>query len=717
MNRFSFRFEYAVLPLSAWLLFGACREFYHVAWGTGTWLGEFSLKWGILFFAFVAFCVAIFLFAANPLSLWERARLRGIALRARGKYLRYPLALLALIFPVWFFQYTLWGIVFQGMYIRTLVWALVALLFAALVSAEKELVGWKEFLAALILTSSMFSIAASLTFVNNYPFSLGWSEGNRLWDYSILFGRGLYDYPANQEIPVLLDLGRQFVGGLPFMFRGVTIGIVRLWIGLTLVFPYLLLGLAAFRALAKEKKTWALTTLWVFLFLKQGPVHPPLVLSAALTALAWGAPLWFAIPLVAGAGYFAQASRTTWLFAPAIWIVMLEFASASFSEQKNAKTIWTRSIILGAIGIFGGFIFPTYIEPTFQRFFPSPALVAPLPPDAVAPAVPPVVTTTSATPAFLVAIINLLKTQSLLWYRLLPNSTYPNGIIIALALAIAPLLIVLLYFLIKKLWRITRLQKLALLLPLLIFLAIGLVVSAKIGGGGDLHNLDMFLISLTFTGVIAWHNGGREWLQNSGAIPIALKAVIVLMLTFPALSPLREMYSYRFGEDAPWLAKLADAPSAKSLDMLPTKKTTDDALRIIREEVALARQKGEILFIDQRQLLTFGYIDAPLLPAYEKKVLMNEALSANATYFKSFYADLAKRRFSLIISEPLRIPNKDSSFQFSEENNDWVTWVSIPILCYYEPKVALTEVGVQLLAPMPETAPDCPNPLPTGNPP
>ena len=44
---------------------------------------------------------------------------------------------------------------------------------------------------------------------------------------------------------------------------------------------------------------------------------------------------------------------------------------------------------------------------------------------------------------------------------------------------------------------------------------------------------------------------------------------------------------------------------------------------------ANARSQGEILFMDQRQLLTFGYVrNVPLVPEYEKKVLMNAAMGA-----------------------------------------------------------------------------------------
>ena len=35
-----------------WSFYGACKEFYNIAWGTGNWLGEFSLKWMVVFLLF-----------------------------------------------------------------------------------------------------------------------------------------------------------------------------------------------------------------------------------------------------------------------------------------------------------------------------------------------------------------------------------------------------------------------------------------------------------------------------------------------------------------------------------------------------------------------------------------------------------------------------------------------------------------------------------------
>jgi hypothetical protein len=730
--------------LIAVVLYRASNEFYDIAWGTGSWQGKFSRTWAVLYYSFTALCIISFsliaLFTWNkklfaPVEKWI------IALRERMQIFRWLLWLAILAAPVWFFQYTAWGFAFDKPFIRILIWIIIVCLLTVLSSRRDQLTGWNEFLASLILTASAFSIAASLKYVNDYPFSFGWSEGNRLWDYSVLFGRDLYIYPADKNIPVFLDFGRNLIGGLPFIFPGVTIAMERLWVGLTLIIPYLLLGLALFRANAKNKVTWLLLVLWTFLFLKQGPIHAPLVLGAAAVALAWNAPLWYAIPLMLGAGYFVEASRFTWVFAPFIWIVMLEFAStafASLSDRKIVSSMWRRSIILGVAGLLGAFALPSMFgsagaifsstapaiilpTPTTGASSPVTAATTPLPASTTAVAQPalevtpvpaPVATAQPELPPYLQLVVRLVEDQPLLWYRLLPNSTFTNGIILALLLAITPLTIVLIYLLTAKIWSLSILQKLSLILPLLAFLAVGLVASTKIGGGGDLHNMDMFLIGMFFVGAIAWQNGGREWIQNGAAIPALIKIVIVALIINSSIGPLFEMRSYTLGEDVSWLKTLTDAPSELSLEMLPTPADVDSAIQTIQEEADKAKSQGEILFIDQRQLLTFGYVKGiPLVAEYEKKVLMNQAMSSNSGYFQGYYADLAAKRFSLIITEPLHTPVKDSTYEFGEENNAWVEWVSGPTLCYYEPVETLKTVRMQLLVPK-EGDVDCSAELP-----
>ena len=197
-----------IFLLAAMILYRAGNEFYEIAWGTGTWRGEFSRTWAVLYYLFVAFCVLAFLFTAlivwNP-KFFEPFTRHVVTARQRLGNFRWLLWTVVLVFPPWFFQYTFWGFVFQKFYIRLIIWIITVCLLAIFASKREQLVGWKEFLASLILTASAFSIVASLKYVNGYPFSLGWSEGNRLWDYSVLFGKELYIYPAGQDIPAHAD--------------------------------------------------------------------------------------------------------------------------------------------------------------------------------------------------------------------------------------------------------------------------------------------------------------------------------------------------------------------------------------------------------------------------------------------------------------------------------------------------------------------------------
>ncbi len=720
-NRF---FTILTTILIGWALYRACNEFHDIAWGTGTWFGEFSRTWAMLYYAFVV--ASAFLFIFIILFFWNTRVFIPVTnllfkIREQLGGFRWVLWLVVFIVPVWLFQFTVWGIILQKLYIRTLVWIIVVCLLAILSSKGDRIAGWPQFLSMLVLTASLFSIAASLILVNDYPFSQGWSEGNRLWDYSVLFGRDRYIYPLGEEIPVYLDFGRQFIGGVSFLIPGLTISMARLWVGLTQIIPYFLLGFALFRIASKDKFSWLLLTLWAFLFLKQGPIHPPLVISAVLVALAWRAPLWYAIPLVVGAGYFAQASRLTWIFAPGMWIFMLEIASASFSDWKAATPALKRAILLAVLGLFGGIYFSTVlarsdalIQQTFDPAAVSATVTAPTPSpaDEVPPVSNPDDNSESPYPFIIDYAVKALKDQPLLWYRLLPNSTYGNGILLALLLAVGPLLIILLFLTSNGIWHINNIQKLSLLLPLIMFLIVGLIASTKIGGGGDLHNMDMFLLGMLFMGAIAWKNGAGDWLLSGEVVPGLIKGVIVLSLTNSAIWSLLEIRAFDFGKDSAWIKTLVDAPSDKALDMLPVQEEIDIALRTIQGEVDSAELQGEVLFIDQRQLLTFGYVtDVFLVPEYEKKRLMDEAMRGELSYFEPFYSDLASHRFTLIVSEPLRNPVKDSSYQFGEENNAWVTWVSNPVLCYYEPIETLKDVNVQLLVPRAEPV-DCSDQLP-----
>jgi hypothetical protein len=656
------------LGAAAVLLCGAVTEFYNIAWGTGSWYGEFSFKWGAGFVLFSAICAALLI--ACAVVLWrEMGRQAAAGAQIRQGRLRWALGAIVVVAPIGLLQYSPLGVVLRGPYLRVLLWVLCIVALAIILAPDPRR-PWTEagLLTAILVSGSAFVIAAAVTDATSYPFSLGWSEGNRLWDYSLLFGKRLYSFDPNQEPVAYLDFGRQLIGGTPFLLPRVSILGERLWLAAAAIIPYMLVALLAFWPRSRTRSAgWVLASLLGFVFLTQGPIHAPLLVCAILVALAWRLPASWAAALVGLAGFFAETSRFTWMFAPAMWAVMLEIGGAEASNGRLAPGAWRRALVLGTAGLFGSALAYAGLFQWNASSVGSSAAVS--------------------------------TNQALLWYRLLPNATYGDGILLGLAKASAPMIGILTLAGLRR-WKESALQVLVPAACLAAFLVVGLIISTKIGGGGDLHNLDMFLIALVFTAAILWKASGTQWTSCLGRFPYWMQPVIVLAVAIPAYAPLLSLRPISFARDADWLIALTDVERPRDLGSLPDAQTVEASLEQVRQAVDNAGQGGPVLFLDQRQLLTFGYVqDVELISVYEKKRLMDEALSENEAYFEPFYRDLAIHRFTMLVSSPLRTPIKDSEYGFGEENNAWVKWVAKPVLCYYEEMDTLDDVKVELLVP------------------
>jgi hypothetical protein len=678
--------EAVIVVLTAlWILAGASVEFHSIASGTGTWVGEMSPKWALGLAAFVllaVLCLVGTVYAVRPggKASWTVDALSR--LRDRLGAVRWLLAAIVLAAPVLLLQYTSWGVVIGGPYLRVFIWCIAGVVLGFLLGSQAQgPMSWRGLLVGFLVSGAANAIAAAFTNVTSYPFSLGWSEGNRLWDYSLFFGKRLYAYSATDVPSAYLDIGRQLIGGLPFLLPRVSILGERLWIAAMGVLPYLLLGFSAFWPYrSMNAGASSLAAIWSFMFLAQGPIHSPLLLCAALVAIAWRLPLGPSAVLLLISGYSAEVSRFTWMFAPALWIAMLELASATAVGSRIAGRGWRRALLLAGAGIAG--------------------------------AATGIISGTLASGGTSLGTATAASTsQALLWYRLLPNATYGNGILLGLAIAAGPLLVWLIVARVRA-WKLSWLQTLSVTLPLVAFLAVGIVVSTKIGGGGDLHNLDMFLIGLVFATALVWMAVGADALTEIGQSSPWLRLLTMLLIAVPAYQPLITLRPLSFSQDAAWLGVLTGVDRARDMGSLPDDAAVRSNLEQLVTAVQKAQPSGEVLFMDQRQLLTFGYVqNVPLVAAYEKKLLMDQALSGNRGYFQGFYKDLAAHRFALIVSSPLRTPIRDSEYGFGEENNAWVAWVAKPILCYYQEQDTLNDVKVELLVPRGMPA-DCTASLP-----
>ncbi len=669
-----------ILAGAALLVVLAAGEIFALGWGSGSWLGRLSIKWALtlapvyLSFAGLLIILAVGLYDSQR---WSRLQKRILGFRKGLGIWRWPLISLVLLFSAWFVFFSPWGGLFVGLFFRLLLFLLLLSLAAALLTEHKtQLIEWRSLLLAGLMLGAVLVLAESLALVSDFPFALHWSEGNRLWDYSVVFGRERYNYSGTEPIFAWIDSGRQTLWGLPFLFSNVPIWLVRLWSAILVTVPYALLGWLAFRPLDGKRDQWLAAGLWSLIFLNQGPIYTPLIMAAILVALARRKPIWLALPLVYFSGEYAGASRFTWAFAPAIWAVMLSFEDSVLARGLLAWQDWLRALALGLAGMWTKGL-PILIG-VLVGLFPflvlrDPGLVG----------IPPVET--------LQGLQDVSTHQPFLWERLFPNPIYPPGILLGLALATLPVILLMVYLVRKGFWKTVIWQQVAKLLGLGALLVVGVIASAKVGGGTDLHNMDMFLVGLVLVAAIAWEGGLAARFQKLLSNSATVRWLLAGMIFLPAFLPMVE---------------------GKPLD-LPTHERTQFVLQRIQDKVMCARQYGEVLFMDQRQLLTFGLMgDLPLVVEYEKKYVMNQALSEDAAYFEQFTEDLANGRFSLIVSEREALFYKEPDLEsigdgLIEENNAWVTWVTTPLLEYYESVGEFKDVAVELFMPI-ERDFDCP---------
>jgi hypothetical protein len=277
-------------------------------------------------------------------------------------------------------------------------------------------------------------------------------------------------------------------------------------------------------------------------------------------------------------------------------------------------------------------------------------------------------------------------TSDLIWSRLLPNETFPMGILFGILLVSAPLFLSLLQILRGKLSYLHPLRWLALLFLLLILFAGGMTVSVKIGGGADLHNMDAFLVMLALIAVSFFATrvvGEREAKPAWGLIHWSVAVSALLVPIGFALPQIGFFQSY-------------------------DQTTVGKDIRMLQESTK--NVNGEILFVTERQLLTFDEIqNVSLVPEYEQMELMEMAMSGNRDYLEKFYADLQNHRFALLIAEEQKFTQQKQG-AFIEENNAWVRLVGAPILCNYKPVATLSSTNIQIFIPR-ENNPDCKDPF------
>ena len=523
--------------------------------------------------------------------------------------------------------------------------------------------GWgAAFLVSSLGYATAYKLASFIPDVSSYPFSLAWSEASRYYYASLWLSKSVYGFSIP---PSVLHPSRYLLQAIPFLIPHSSLWLSRfwqvfLWVVTAGATNWLLVRRLSISHSGKPFFIILSMALWGFLFLFQGPIYYHLLFMVILVLWAYDhTHPWRTTVIVMIASLWAGISRVNWLPVPGL----LAAALYLLEVQQKGKPVW-RYLSLPTIWVVFGTIIGYASQQAYQLLSGNP-----------------------------IAWFGSSFTSDLLWYRLLPNPTFPLGILPSAILVSLPILGIITVRLVYR-WQEFHLIRLFGLAGILFVLFVGgVIVSIKIGGGSNLHNLDAYLMLLLVIGSAIFFDRFQpdQPTQAEGVAQGSLAFSPSLLLKFSegifiAAALVIPMYFIlSFGGQLP----PRDFPAAQV------------ALQTINTATqATVHQGGEVLFISQRQLLTFNYVkNVPLIPEDELVFLMEMAMADNASYMDAFQADISHQRFAMIVAEPLVIQYQGRSHGFGEENDAWVRGVSEPVLCYYAPAEKLDAVNLVLYTP------------------
>lgn len=588
-------------------------------------------------------------------------------------------AIACLALPV--LTYAIGGSLLANAWLRLGLWALSALIGGVCLSAwsRRDGRGWGLWMCMALATGLIGCLHIAFSYrgdITDYPLTLGWSETSRYYYASLFFSRQIYGVDAP---PTVLHPSRYLLQAAPFLLPGAGLLAHRAWqVFLWLAAPAIFAALLTRRVIGwsrpevgRPRMLRTALSAAIFLLLMTGPVYYHL-LPAAMLVVGWFRPPvagcgwrgWIRPALiVAAASAWAGISRVNWFPVPGLLaaaLILLESPPSGLllgrGITSQGRQEW-RDLLAYILRLGGWVVGGGLAAMGAQALY--------------------ILWSGNAAEQFTTSFAS-----DLLWSRLLPNSTYPLGILPATVLVSLPVALIFLARLAGSSDRqgtvrchpLTQ-SGLAAILGVL-FLG-GLVVSIKIGGGSNLHNMDAFLVLLVVVGIYFERLPGEP---STGWARKALVAGRILALVIPA--------AFAIGERGP-AGALLDRSAAQA-----------GVQTIVEAAEFTAHAGGEVLFLSNRHLLTFGQIQGvQLVPEYERVFLMEAAMARDPQMLGQLEQDLRLQRFALIVSEPLSKQLKGAGEDFGAENDVWVQGVTRPILCYYEPVKTLRPVQVQLLAP------------------
>jgi hypothetical protein len=580
-------------------------------------------------------------------SLWQTLDIEnaGVIQKILG------IILIVAAFPIlWYVKFNAFNYIDPPFMLLTWLWLWLTLAQAAGLKTLARVSWVSSFSLVLLFGGLVYQSYFVLQPVTTYPFSLGWSEASRFYYGSLPLSRSIYGV----QLPLSVWHGaRYFLLSIPFLFGNPSLWTARLW---QAFFWLASNGLTAFLLIRRLKWNGLVNKLlvggWFFLYLFQGAVYYHLLICV-IVILAGVSPRNSIRTLIAIiiASFWAGMSRVNWFPVPAMLAITIYLLEEPFSKNNNFWRYIQKPLLWGVVGLTAAF--------AGQFFYIA-------------------VSGNQDLSAF-----GSSFTSALLWYRWWPSDTNSLGVIPGVLLISIPPIAILIQILRGHWNSIHPLRWTGLSAMLIVLLGGGLVVSTKIGGGGDLHNMDAYIVLL---GMITLYFMSERVESESTPLPtpkMDLSLAIFLLLIIPA--------TFSFSHIIPPIR-------------YDHKQAADDLLTL-RQTMQSYSKDGEVLFIYERHLLTFDMIPGiRVVPEYEVVSLTEMAISGNQPYLNRFYADLQSHRFTAIVARKQNL--KATTGDFAEESTAWNDQIAYHLLCEYEPVLTLESSNIQVF--VPRTIPDCP---------
>jgi hypothetical protein len=558
---------------------------------------------------------------------------------------------------------------------------------------------WKCVVVATLLQTCVYVLISQLPEISTYPLTMGWSETSRYYNASLFFSQRIYGISTP---PTVLHPSRYLMQAVPFLIPDAPLWLHRAWqVFLWMATPLLTAIILVRRLLPwKRLETWLLIGV-SFVYLTIGPVYYHLLVPVMLVL--WGFRTGSAQPSAGGlpgrwrllistlvlllASAWAGISRLNWFPVPgmlAAAIILLERPLSLPADRQSETDVhpsW-HQVLVYVLRLAGWVLLGTATALAAQALY--------------------IYWSGNHASQFTTSF-----TSDLLWRRLLPNASYPPGLLLAAFFVTLPVLLVILGKLVDEksgaaFWRRTHwLRWLGLAGELVVLLVGGTIVSVKIGGGSNLHNLDAYLVLLLVIGVYFYLDRVASdfssvpnvdqpgWMTQKISPQTFVNAGAILMVLISA-----------------FFTVYARIPPTPLPDRAQVQANLDQVIKLAQKT---SQNGGEVLFLTDRHLLTFGMLEnVRLIPEYERVFLMEAAMSNAQPYLGQFYRDLENQRYAMIISEPLSTQYKSPLDSFGSENNAWVRRVSQQVLCYYYPLATLRKVQMQILMPRVNIRKSCP---------